>query len=1356
MSNLIVSNPVYFAGLTFGSATGTNMTVSGAVSTTVLTVSNTSTLSGPALLGGNLQFTTVGDNNIYFANNTSNYLKWNNVAGRFEMAPALSINGTASSTALIVNGNATTTGNQYIGGTLTANSLVSLTTSTFDNLIVSGYVSSSQLYISGTSTLFGPALLGSYLQFTTAGDNNIYFNNGASNYLKWNNALNRFELSNALNVNGTVTSTGLAVNGTANVTDLIAANSITLGGVARTTWPSGGGGGDGDGVWVTTTANVSYPDLPSPYAIVIGNSVTSSNVIFEVVGNSKFGGNVTITGNATSSGFNAANLTWTNATGTNLSWTTGFGANTTLTNATSTNFTFINATGTALNWTNATGTTLYVSNLLNANRLTVSNTSTLSGPVLFGGYAQFTTAGDNYLYFNNSANNYIKWDNANSRFSLSNGLNVNGTVSSTALQINGNASTTGNLYIGGTLTVNATSTFSTTSIKSLLLADGTAAKPSLAFLNDLGVGLYHPTGDGLAFSTNGAERMRILTNGNIGINTTTPGSMLTLNNGDIEIVSGTARMIMGSGAFPNHVGTTDASGLTTNANGLYKSGLITEVNGQLLSFAINASQLGDRNTSTIGAIFRLDTRTGYPYWSLKRQAVGGSTEYSDFQISTAGDMGVGAGHASDSNSFAGQLHIIPKNSTTTALVIQGNTDQSADLTQWRDSSNNILGRAKKLSNNFGLAMESGAFIGYNSYWADEFSADRANITYDGGSWGDSSQWLTAETGSCTWQTDDDAVNGISSMTAQGTNDVCALYLADYGATTPRTIFNTANLPVVSMKVRFSSIGGVPDDQRYFWSGLSTFGTTGASEGSAVNSESGVWFSNCFSQNQESSFGTDCDGNLYGVARDGSDANTSVTASCGAISETDFMYLMIKVVSSTQVEYWTDMNVADGINPTLCGTLTTNITTDPLSGFMGVAQDNVDNDPVLETDYFRVWQDDSATNTGLVWDNSEIDPEIDSEAAPELTFEEKTALDVNDLFTIVSSTRNTLADLAKLISDNSAQTAQANEKLGELIARFDGLDATASSTASMLSGLDTRVVVLENSVSSTAGSLIEIRDQISGIQYSISNIATSTIADSLQGNAINLSANSVASLVVEETAEFKGKVVVIDQVMLGEDSVGQAKILAGASSTTITFAKPYDNLPIITITPIGLHNFVYGVDNISTSSFMLLIDPMQDMDVVFNWHAFGSMPETKIFVSDGTASTVNIKVIDEPVAPPVIPPEETVIPSEAEESLPSSTPPDASAETQESLSLPVIPSEAEESLESSVIEPAESVTLPEAPVIPPEADLVPSEASAETQEVLAPSAPSDASESSPDELSAPTPPDILPAPPEAPESSPPTT
>lgn len=79
----------------------------------------------------------------------------------------------------------------------------------------------------------------------------------------------------------------------------------------------------------------------------------------------------------------------------------------------------------------------------------------------------------------------------------------------------------------------------------------------------------------------------------------------------------------GTGVFANKTVSTD-TGIEFNDTGRLKSGLFTEVNGEILSYAINVPQIGDRDTGIVGGIFRLDARAGIQKFSIIGYPTGGS------------------------------------------------------------------------------------------------------------------------------------------------------------------------------------------------------------------------------------------------------------------------------------------------------------------------------------------------------------------------------------------------------------------------------------------------------------------------------------------------------------------------------------------------------------------------------------------------------------------------------------------------------------------------------------------------------------------------------------------------------------
>lgn len=65
---------------------------------------------------------------------------------------------------------------------------------------------------------------------------------------------------------------------------------------------------------------------------------------------------------------------------------------------------------------------------------------------------------------------------------------------------------------------------------------GSSNEPSLSFSSDTNTGLYQPTADHLAAVTNGTERMRITSTGQVGIGTSTPQASLHIHQTDALIL----------------------------------------------------------------------------------------------------------------------------------------------------------------------------------------------------------------------------------------------------------------------------------------------------------------------------------------------------------------------------------------------------------------------------------------------------------------------------------------------------------------------------------------------------------------------------------------------------------------------------------------------------------------------------------------------------------------------------------------------------------------------------------------------------------------------------------------------------
>jgi len=103
-----------------------------------------------------------------------------------------------------------------------------------------------------------------------------------------------------------------------------------------------------------------------------------------------------------------------------------------------------------------------------------------------------------------------------------------------------------------------------------------------------------------------------------------------------------------------------------------------------------------------------------------------------------------------------------------------------------------------------------------------------------------------------------------------------------------------------------------------------------------------------------------------------------------------------------------------------------------------------------------------------------------------------------------------------------------------------------------------------------------------------------------------------------------------QVLLGEDSIGKARILEGDTKVAIEFTNPYLFAPVITLTKEGTGNVDFGIENVTSDGFEIAIDSAENQDILFHWHAFGSDQEIQIVDSVSANIQVDIQVVNDPV------------------------------------------------------------------------------------------------------------------------------
>lgn len=117
------------------------------------------------------------------------------------------------------------------------------------------------------------------------------------------------------------------------------------------------------------------------------------------------------------------------------------------------------------------------------------------------------------------------------------------------------------------------------------------------------------------------------------------------------------------------------------------------------------------------------------------------------------------------------------------------------------------------------------------------------------------------------------------------------------------------------------------------------------------------------------------------------------------------------------------------------------------------------------------------------------------------------------------------------------------------------------------------------------------------------LATLEILDSavFKGEVRILSlATFEGELIVKKAVSFEGDVKILGILELGENSKGEAKILAGSQSVKVSFGVSYQKIPVVNITPLVNPESYFWVSEITKLGFVINLSEPAKNDIIFNW------------------------------------------------------------------------------------------------------------------------------------------------------------
>jgi len=214
----------------------------------------------------------------------------------------------------------------------------------------------------------------------------------------------------------------------------------------------------------------------------------------------------------------------------------------------------------------------------------------------------------------------------------------------------------------------------TTSASTIEFAAGSAAAPSITTTGDTNTGIYFPAADTLAATTGGTERLRIDASGNVGIGTSSPDTLLTVNGS--SKFGGTMTTGLGVSTGDVHI---EIGGARTGNGNTYidlHSAASTDFEARLIRSSGTNGQFDIINSGT-GA-FALSTNTAERLRIDSSGNVGIGTSSPGSLLTVNGNLAFNSGYGSAAVAYGCRAWVNFNGTGTVAIRASGNVSSITD------------------------------------------------------------------------------------------------------------------------------------------------------------------------------------------------------------------------------------------------------------------------------------------------------------------------------------------------------------------------------------------------------------------------------------------------------------------------------------------------------------------------------------------------------------------------------------------------------------------------------------------------------------------------------------------------------